>query len=328
VRKSARTTVKSTAITYLHQLIEKEGHIARTGLRPYRVSEMLDRFNAEHVPNLKSAVSYRLSIKNVLKPRLGEVWLDALSRQHLVDLISARRAEGVSSATIRRDVGCLSSALTLAIAWGWVEHNVVRLTDRRMFGPTQFRRRYLSHEEESRLLEAASHRTRDMIIFAIETGLRRGEQLSLKWPQVDLARRELRLMTTKSGVPRIVPLTDRAIAVLNRLQPQPATPYVFVNPETGTRFVDPSGGLEAAAQRAGIEDVRWHDLRRTCGCRLIHDYGSDLYHVSRWLGHSSTQITEKAYAFLRVQDLHDVIRPTKSVSQELRTQSVLPPLNE
>src|SRR6266536_2289352 len=107
-----------------------------------------------------------------------------------------------------------------------------------MLKPSPPRRRYLSHEEESRLLKAADPRVRQHIIFAIETGLRQEEQFSLKWEQVDLHRRELKLFVTKTGTPRIVPLSDRALIALQSLPPAPTSPFVFVNPRTGQRYVD------------------------------------------------------------------------------------------
>jgi len=66
-------------------------------------------------------------------------------------------------------------------------------------------------------------------------------------------------------------------------------------------------GLAGAAQRAGIDDLKWHDLRRTCGCRLLQDHEMKMKVVSVWIGHSSVQQTEKAYAFLEVKQLHDSI---------------------
>src|SRR5262249_47617492 len=239
--------------------LEKEGRKMRGGEPAHRVRELLDRFAAEHLPTLRSAKTYTFCINQVLIPTLGHLWLAELSRGHIAELISTRRSQGVGALTVRRDVACLSSALTMAVAWGWVSHNVARLVDARLLGPIPSRRRYLSHDEERRLLDSSSPRVRDLLIFAIETGLRRSEQLSLKWDQVDFRRLELRLLVTKTGVPRIVPISDRAVAVLNGLPLPRSSPYVFVNPETGTRYVDPSGGLAAAARRAGIPDLRWHD---------------------------------------------------------------------
>lgn len=56
-----------------------------------------------------------------------------------------------------------------------------------------------------------------------------------------------------------------------------------------------------------IPDLRWHDLRRTCGCRLLQDLRMSMEEVSKWLGHSSIQVTEKAYAFLEVEHLHEAV---------------------
>lgn len=66
-------------------------------------------------------------------------------------------------------------------------------------------------------------------------------------------------------------------------------------------------GLKGAARRAGIHDLRWHDLRRTCGCRLLQDRGLSTEQVRDWLGHSSVMTTEKAYAFLTIDDLHRAV---------------------
>jgi integrase/recombinase XerD len=311
VRKSAKTSSKAVALAYLQELLEEEGRQARGSQPRRRLNELLDRFETEHLPNLKprSAQRYRLAFRTVL-PHLGEVFVNQLSRQNVTDFISARRKEGITVSTIRRDLASLSSALTLAVGWGWAQENIIRLVDRRLIRPSQPRRRYLTHDEERRLLAAAVPHVRQLIIFAIETGLRREEQLSLRWSQVDLKRRELRLMVTKTATPRIVPLPDRALGVLRSLPQGSASSFVFTNSRTGQRYYEPKRGLAGAAKRAGIKDLRWHDLRRTCGCRLIQDHNADLFHVSRWLGHTSTQMTERAYAFLRVQDLHGIIRPT------------------
>ena len=299
---------KTLGQEYLRQLIEEEDRRSRGGLPRHTVKELLDRFESEHVPVLRSANTYRFAIRN-LASRLGSILLDQFSRQHIADFIAIRQNDGVKSSTIKRELVVLSSAMTFAVGWGWAAQSMAGLLERRMLKSSPTRRRYLTHDEEKRLLEAASPRLRPLIIFAIETGLRREEQFSLKWYQIDLDRRELKLFVTKTGTPRIVPLSDRALAVLNELPRYPASPFVFVNPTTGTRYVSPSRRFAAAGQRAEIKDLRWHDLRRTCGCRLIQDHHADLFHVSRWLGHSTTAMTERAYAFLRVQDLHAFIRP-------------------
>ena len=64
---------------------------------------------------------------------------------------------------------------------------------------------------------------------------------------------------------------------------------------------------QAIAREAGIAKLKVHDLRRTCGCRLLQDHRLEMAEVSRWLGHATTDITEAAYAFLEAENLHDAI---------------------
>jgi len=96
---------------------------------------------------------------------------------------------------------------------------------------------------------------------------------------------------------------------------QGVSPFVFCK-EDGTRYGSLKTSFSTAARRAEIKNLRWHDLRRTCGCRLIQEYGLDLYKVSRWLGHKSTTVTEHTYAFLRVDDLHEAIRVGTNVGTD------------
>jgi len=81
------------------------------------VKELLDRFESEHVPVLRSANTYRFAIRN-LASRLGSILLDQFSRQHIADFIAIRQNDGVKSSTIKRELVVLSSAMTFAVGWG------------------------------------------------------------------------------------------------------------------------------------------------------------------------------------------------------------------
>ena len=146
-----------------------------------------------------------------------------------------------------------------------------------------------------------------MIAFAVETGFRFEEQFSLEHGQINMERREITLTKTKSGSPRVVPLTDRSAQILAQLPRHPWSNFVF-HKEDGSRYHTLKRSFSGAVRRARLKNLRWHDLRRTCGCRLLQEYSLDLYKVSRWLGHKSISVTERAYAFLRVEDLHAAIR--------------------
>jgi integrase len=242
VRKPAKTTIKATAQAYLNQLLEEEGRLLRGGIPRHTVDELLSRFETDHVPTLRSANTYLIAIRT-FRPHLGSIVLDQLSKQDLIGFITNRQKDGLKSGSIKREMVVLGSAFSFAVNIGWLNINPMMLLDRRILKSSPSRRRYLNHDEERRLLEAASPHVRDLIVFAIETGLRRGEQLSLTWDQVDLVRRELKLFITKSDVPRIVPLSDRALKVLNGLPRTTGCPFVFVNVRTGKRYFSPKKGL-------------------------------------------------------------------------------------
>ena len=61
--------------------------------------------------------------------------------------------------------------------------------------------------------------------------------------------------------------------------------------------------LWKAAEVAGIEDINWHDLRRTCGVRRLRDHGNSIEEVQLWLGHEDIRVTQQSYSFLDEEDL-------------------------
>jgi integrase len=234
----------------------------------------------------------------------------------------ARTREGrrVSIVTVKRDLACLSSIFSSAEEWEWVVRNPVlpyirARAKKGVMVENDGRERYLDHEEERTGLFHMPDTIRDAYVVAIDTGLRAEEQWSLRKSDVNRARRRItvRASETKSGKPRTIPLSDRAWEIIECRILRNESEYIF------WRWVrDPLDGEEKAervehtwayrefqkgVEAAGLEDVEWHDLRRTCGCRLIQDKGFSLLQVSKWLGHSSVKVTEKHYAFLYVDDL-------------------------
>jgi integrase len=304
IRRSAHTTVKRTAEEFEKELREELGRQRRGGEPARTFDDMMLRFTSEHLPDLapSSQERYIISAQHMV-PHFSGLYLHQVTLTKLDQFISYRRREGASASTVRRDLACLSSAYRSAIGWGWADANPVKMMDKRRVKVGDPRTRYLTREEFDRLIEAASPYLRPAIAFAVHTGLRREEQLSLTWDQVHYGRREVFVPVTKTGTPRTVPLTDGAIAALRSIARHISAPWVFCTGE-GERYRRLTRGLAGAARRAGIEDLRWHDLRRTCGSWLLQS-GVDIFRVSRWLGHKTVAVTERSYAFLNIADLHD-----------------------
>ena len=171
---------------------------------------------------------------------------------------------GLKTPTIRRYLSTLSSLFSFAERSGWLAQNPILRFDKRSLPEARPRTRFLSRDEYRRLLGSPGPYLRPLIEMAVETGMRLEELLSLKWEQVDLERREVRLVVTKSNRPRVVPLSERAVAVLVAMGGNPgASPYVFINSAKGERYRTIQRGFRSACRRAGLEDLRFHDLRHT-----------------------------------------------------------------
>jgi len=128
-----------------------------------------------------------------------------------------------------------------------------------------------------------------------QTAARRGEVLNLQHPQVD---RENRLIEftrrTKSGKSRLVMITDRAMEALEAVPPLPGCPYVFYNPDTGTRWRDCRKPWEKARKAAGYPWLTPKHLRPAFATDLS-EKGLETHFVSELLGHSSVKVTEQFY---------------------------------
>jgi integrase len=308
-RRSLQTANRSIAEKRFRDWIDEIEAVA-WGDKPRRFfKEAHDRFIREHLTRIKpgAARRYGVSLKH-LNAHFGGKMLHQITKAELFEFETKRHTEGVSAGTIRRDLACLSSLLTSCLDWEWIDEgaNIVpgymRRRAKRGLKEAPARTRYLLLVEELALLEKASPAVRIAIILAIDTGLRREELFALMWTQVDMARSLIRTTTiTKSGRPRQVPISERSAQILAQIPRRIDCPYVLVNPETGDRYVQMNKGLKAAARRAKIDDLQWHDLRRTAGCRWLQRDGKSMEEVSILLGHSSVTVTETRYAFLEAE---------------------------
>lgn len=321
-RRSLKTSNRAIAESRLRQWLDELDAIA-WGDKPRRsYADAEEKFIREHLTTIKakSALRYGVSLKN-LSEHFGGKMLQQITTAELSEFETKRRTQGVRPGTIRRDLACLSSLLTSSIEWEWIDANIVpaylRRRSKRGLKEAPPRTRYLSVDEEAKLIAAATPANmrnkngrqagkwtccREAITVNIDTGLRSEELFSLQWWQIDIDNGMIKTTTlTKNGRARMVPLPERSRTVLGTIPRRIDCDYVFVNPASGTRYGNMTKGLKAAARRAGIKDLRWHDLRRTSGCRWLQRDGRTMAEVSLLLGHSSIRVTEDRYAFLEAE---------------------------
>jgi integrase len=201
-----------------------------------------------------------------------------------------QKEEGRSEVTINRKLACLKNLFTMAIKWGKVSENPVKQV--RLFREDNGRTRFLTEEEEDRLLENCRTELRSIVIAALHTGFRKSELLSLTWGNADFQSRRITVKAAyaKNGEACSVPMTSLLTETLKtiRIDGAPAAP-VF-RARDGSRYRDISTAFATAVQRAGITDFKFHDLRHTFASRLVMA-GVDLATVKELMGHKHITIT-------------------------------------
>ena len=322
VRRSAKTTKKGEAQTYLHRLMEEQAQASLSEAIPrHLLTEAMDRFFEECTLKPGTIETYRFNSRTCTR-LLGHLSLGEIDRRALADLVASRKRTGVSDATIRRDLAFLGAVFAMAVRWGWVEASPITAFNKRALKESRARTRFLTREEFGLLHGAASNDLKPILVLAVETGLRKEELLGLTIPSIDLRRRELHLAHTKTNAPRRVPLSSAALTTIRELlekRSRPRSPYLFCKADGG-RIGNPRKAFEGACARAGLEDFRYHDLRHTFASWWVQD-GGDLYRLSRVLGHSTLQMTAR-YGHLRTDDLHDELeRVHRKRTQEHQTEA-------
>lgn len=288
VRRSTEVTDKELAGRIYHKLL---GQIAegkwfeRLPGEDKTVEELLDRYLNEYSARNKAPNTHRRdkSLAAHLKGAFGTVTLGKLRSSQIAEYKWQRRNKGAAPKTVNDELTLLSHAYKLAIReWEWVTVNPVqRVSRERVRNQIE---RWLSPDEEKRLLAASPVWLKEIIVFAINTGLRQGEILNLEWPRVDLFRRTITLLEQKNGSKDTLPLNGSALEVLKaRARARSTqTDFVFFN-KVGNRR-DATSGLRRAfypaMKEAKVERFRFHDLRHTFATRLVQA-GVDIYTVQK-----------------------------------------------
>jgi integrase len=178
------------------------------------IDEMLQKLMEEHAPTVSPRMreSYETSKKHLLD-FFGGCIASGISPKDIYAYKVKRRNDGKSGSTINRELSMLSKAYNLAIReLEWLKENPISMAS--MEKEDNGRDRWLSPKKAEMLLINCEPLLRQVVTFAINTGMRQDEILSLKWPAVDLARRTVVVMKSKNGRRRALPLPEAAFNTL------------------------------------------------------------------------------------------------------------------
>ncbi len=269
--------------------------------------EMMDRYMNGHsaINNAPSTHKRAKSTVKHLKRYLGDLIVSDIRPRNISSYKEARRKEGASPKTVNNELILMGHAFNLAMKeWEWVNSNPVsRVSKERV---NNKRERWLTYKEEARLLNASSEWLQEIIVFALHTGLRRGEILKLRWPLVDLSRRTITILEQKNKCVDTLPLNETVMELLrakNKVKSIKSDFVFFSKAGTGLDGDNLHRAFSETRKKARLEDFRFHDLRHTFATRLVQS-GVDIYKVQRLMRHKSPQMTQR-YAHHYPESLRD-----------------------
>jgi integrase len=258
----------------------------------------------------KSSTSYErdmTSLRIHLIPYLKDKYLFEITPQ-MIEEYKSERLKKIKPATVNRELSCLKHLYTKAIEWSYVKNNPVSKVKKLKEPPGRIR--YLEPKEINVLLANCAPHIKSIAICALNTGMRRGEILSLKWSNVDLRNKTIVLKETKNNELRIIPINDHLYETLKSLPQYFKRDYVFFNNKDGDRLKS-IRSFEKAVARAGIEDFTFHDLRHTFASHLVMS-GADIRTVQQLLGHKDIKMTMR-YSHLSPSHLADAVHKVGTI---------------
>lgn len=256
-------------------------------------------------------------LRNHLLPVFGKRHLDEISKSEIVAMHHGRKANGAAPGSANRLLIMVRYIFNLAQRWeiaGVIKNPTAGVP---LFEENNKKERYLSKDEALRLYAAIQNSEAPMLQFIVPmlimTGARKREVLDAKWSDFDVQKRSWRIPISKSGKARHVPLSERVIQLLTQVGVVQQTwapalrdcVWPFANPSTGKPFVSIFCAWNTARTKAGLPEVRIHDLRHSFASFLINN-GRSLYEVQKILGHTQVKTTQR-YSHLAQETLLNAV---------------------
>lgn len=255
------------------------------------LGDLLRRYRETVTPTKRGVTEETFRLKALERHRMARLAISNVTPQVIADFRD-ERLKDCSASTVIRDLAVLSSIFNHGRReWNLPVQNPVTLVRKPRTPPG--RDRVLSVEEEARLLHHAQPEGRrnpllwPLVVVALESAMRRGELLGLSWADVHLERAVVRLPLTKNGSSRWVPLSRRAVSALASIERTSEGPFPISIAALDKMF----GRL---CRRAGLEDLRFHDLRHTATTRLALRL-PNVIELAAVTGHQSLQMLKRYY---------------------------------
>lgn len=255
--------------------------------------------------HIKSFEANRSLFKNHILPTIGNTPMNEIKKLQVMKLHSEMvHKKRLSPATANKTLIFISHAYNLAkeLELEAIEENPA--SGVKHFEENNARERYLTKKEAKKLLiavhESENTHLKYIIQMLILTGARRGEVLKARWRDFDEVQLTWTIPTSKNGKKRILPLTPKLYELYKSL-PKESNTYLFISPKTKKPYTSIFSSWNRARTKAGLADLRLHDLRHSYASALVNS-GRSLYEVQTLLGHSTASMTQR-YSHLSNESL-------------------------
>jgi integrase len=256
----------------------------------------LRRYVREVTEAKKGAVKEASIIRRILAHPMTNLPLAKVRGAEISSYRDQMKAQGYAPATVSRHLAVLSNLFSVAqTEWSLEVGNPVKQIKKPVIRNERSKR--VSDAEISKLLGASgSSELGAVALLALETCMRRSELLKLCWSSIDLAKHVAMLNDTKNGHCRPVPLSSKAMELITQL-PHRTDDKLF-----GLACDSVTQAFARASKRAGLRDIRFHDLRRE-GISRLAERGLSVLELAAISGHRDLRVLSNRYAHLQAEDL-------------------------
>ena len=273
--------------------------------------DLFEEYVERHArPHKRTYADDIANYKNHIEPHIGNMKLSLIDRAEIASIHSRVTRAGHSYAA-NRVRSLISGVFGWAISAGLLDRNPV-IGIRR--NKEKSRDRFMNGDELQRffqsLAEEPNETIRDYVLISLLTGARKSNVCSMKWDDINFDRAEWRIKETKNGTPQTVALSPEALEVLINRKPSDRAVFVFPGSGKQMHLVEPKKGWKRILERAKIEDLRIHDLRRTLGSWQAKT-GASLAIIGKSLNHKN-QNTTAIYARLDLDPVRDAVNTATS----------------
>lgn len=267
----------------------------------------------------RSMDSYQGVLKKYLLPMFGREKLKNFKIHHAQKLISYLHDNGIGPVRINFIIVFFKQLFNEAIKWDYLLHHPLKNLKKIKVPP--IKEQYWLPTQVAQFLNANEHDDYyALYVVALNTGMRRGELLGLKWDKVDFINGQVEISrirdryeikeTTKTGKIVYVQMNEVVLKTLKKLKSESHTlEFVFTNKDGSQINLEHLSDrlFKAAIERAGVTRIKFHNLRSTFAANFCMN-GGDIYTLSRILGHSTVEMTAKRYAHLHSSHMKKAVQ--------------------